>query len=322
MMTLVTRLDQWQRRHRPAAFIVAVLRKGGDDGVGALAGLIAYFSFFAIFPLLLVLVTLTGWALSGNPDLRDRILDSALSQIPVIGTDLASNVNPIDGSPLVVVLGLLTALWAGLGVGRGLQRAFDTAWYVPRSERPLLVAARLRALGVVTILGLALVVGSAAAGVVAGIGSASVAGRAAGAVISVALVFAVLLGTFRVLTPTRPWSSLWPGAVVATVGWIVLQVLGAWFVDRVVRRAGDTYGVFAVVIGLLIWLSLLARLLVTAAEVNVVRALRLWPRSLLGPPVSDDDTPADQEAYRRSAGAERRTAGEQVAVTFAPRDGS
>ena len=46
---------------------------------------------------------------------------------------------------------------------------------------------------------------------------------------------------------------------MATVGWAVLQVIGAWFVGRVVSRAGNTYGVFAVVIGLLVWLSLLAR---------------------------------------------------------------
>jgi len=283
MSPSIASIDQWQRRHPVAAFGVAVIRKGGDDQAGALAGLVAYFAFLAIFPLLLVLVTVAGWALVDHPDLRDRLLDSALSQFPVVGTDLRANVGTIDGSGVVVALGLLAALWAGLGLGRGLQRAFDTVWAVPVSERPLFVAARLRSLAVVTILGATLVIGSGAAALLAGVGGASAPGRIAGAVLTIVVVLAALLVLFKVLSPQEPWSMLWPGALVATVGWLGLQLLGAWFVARVVGRAGNTYGVFAIVIGLLVWLSLLARLLVVAAEVNVVRARHLWPRSLLPP---------------------------------------
>jgi YihY family inner membrane protein len=310
------RVDTWQRRHRVPGFVVGVLRKGSDDRSAALSGLVAHYAFFSLFPLLLVLVTVAGWALADRPDLRDRVLDSAVSQVPVIGSDLRANVGHIEGNGLTLVLGLATALWAGLGMGRGLQHAFDTVWSVATVERPLLLRARLRALAVVGILGGLLVLGSVAAGVVAGVGGASVGGRVGGAAITLALVAAAMVGVFHVLSPREPWSDLWPGALVTTACWAVLQVLGAWFVNRVVSRAGDTYGVFAVVIGLLVWLTLLARTLIVAAEVNVVRARRLWPRSLMGPPMGTDPTEADREAYRLQARAEQRLAAEVVDVTF------
>jgi YihY family inner membrane protein len=283
MTTAVSRIDRWQRSHPIPAFAVAVIRKGGDDQAGALAGLIAYFAFLAIFPLLLVLVTVAGWVLANHPDLRDRLLNSALSQFPVVGTDLRANVGSINGRGWVVVLGLLGALWAGLGLGRGLQRAFDTVWVIPTEQRPLFVAARLRSLAIVAILGVTLVVGTVAAALLAGVGRANAIGRVGGAALTAVIILAAILALFRVLTPHEPWGVLWPGAVLATSGWLGLQALGAWFVSRVVHHAGNTYGVFAIVIGLLVWLSLLARLLVVAAEVNVVRARQLWPRSLLPP---------------------------------------
>jgi uncharacterized BrkB/YihY/UPF0761 family membrane protein len=56
-----------------------------------------------------------------------------------------------------------------------------------------------------------------------------------------------------------------------------------------------TYGLFAIVLGLLAWIFLQARLVVYAAEVNVVRVERLWPRSLAAP-TTEADARA-QEAY-------------------------
>src|SRR5262249_13977506 len=103
--------------------------------------------------------------------------------------------------------------------------------------------------------------------------------------------------------------------VLAAVGWAALQALGGIYVDRVVRRANQTYGLFAIVIGLLSWLYLGAQMLLYAAEANVVRARRLWPRSLLEP-VPD----ADKQALRAAARAEERRDGERIEVTFESRD--
>jgi hypothetical protein len=60
--------------------------------------------------------------------------------------------------------------------------------------------------------------------------------------------------------------------------------------------------VFGLVLGLLAWLYLQAQITLYAVELNVVKARRLWPRSLFPPPL----TKQDLEAYRLYAQAEQR----------------
>ena len=78
-----------------------------------------------------------------------------------------------------------------------------------------------------------------------------------------------------------------------------------------IERASATYGLFAAVIGLLSWLWLTAQLLLISAEVNAVRAARLWPRSLGGPL-----TAADQQALERAAAMAQSDPRQRIAVTF------
>jgi uncharacterized BrkB/YihY/UPF0761 family membrane protein len=87
---------------------------------------------------------------------------------------------------------------------------------------------------------------------------------------------------FRLLTRAPPpIRAILPGAAVAAVGWAVLQLVGGYFVSHQIEGATPAYGTFAVVIGLLAWVHLGAMLTVLSAELNVVRARGLWPRSLL-----------------------------------------
>ena len=92
----------------------------------------------------------------------------------------------------------------------------------------------------------------------------------------------------------------------------ILQLVGGIYVTHVITHARETYGVFATVMGLLVWLHLLAQMTLYSAEINVVVVRKLWPRSLLGPP----DIPADQETLRALAKVEERHDDEQVDVRF------
>jgi hypothetical protein len=67
-----------------------------------------------------------------------------------------------------------------------------------------------------------------------------------------------------------------------------LQAVGGYLVGHYLRHTSQVYGVFAIVLGLLFWLYLGAQLTLYAAEVNVVAARRLWPRSVLQPPLAAD----------------------------------
>src|SRR6185312_3135834 len=213
--------------------------------------------------------------------------------------------------PLLLVFGLVTALWAGLGVMLALARAFETIWDVPRVEQRGAVAARLRGTVVLLVLGVGIVVST----VVTGSAVTGHFGPGAERLLTVAasvglnaLVFGV---AFRVLGEPLRVVEILPGAAVAAVGALLLQLAGTWYVDGAVDRASDTYGAFAIVIGLLSWFLLGSNLLVLAAELNVVLHRRLWPRSLTG-----DLAPADRAAMRVAARAAQRDEREEIAVSF------
>jgi uncharacterized BrkB/YihY/UPF0761 family membrane protein len=74
----VRRADRFQQRHVALAFPWAVAQKFGNDQAAGKAALMAYYGLFALFPLLLLLATVLGFTLSGNPALRERLIDSAL----------------------------------------------------------------------------------------------------------------------------------------------------------------------------------------------------------------------------------------------------
>jgi len=70
-------------------------------------------------------------------------------------------------------------------------------------------------------------------------------------------------------------------------------VFGGYVVGHQLNRASELYGTFGVVLGLLTWLFLQAELTLFAAEVDVILARRLWPRSIT-PGKADQADQADQ----------------------------
>lgn len=277
---IVAAVDRFQRGHAWLAFPVAVAKKFSSDRGGNLAALIAYYGFFSIFPLLLVLVSGLGFVLADDPALQRDILDSSLASFPVIGDQIRENIGSLDGSAVAIVIGLTTALWAGLGVVRSIQQAMDRVWDVPRSEEAPFIARNLRGLGFVVVLGGGVLLSTVAAGTLSdvGIGWAASVGALA---LPFALSFGVALVAFRMLTSAQiGCRDVVPGALLAAFGWTVLQSVGGVLVRNQVQESSSTYGTFALVIGLLFWMLLIARITLYAAEVNVVRARRLWPRGL------------------------------------------
>lgn len=272
--------DRYQRRSPRLGFVVAVLGRYDEDQGSQMGALIAYYGFFSLFPLLLVFVTVLGFVLQGNPGAQESLVHSTLSQFPIIGTQLQSNVHSLKGSVVALVIGLLGALLAGLGITGATQSAFNNVWQIPRRSQLGFFAWRLRGLGLLAVVGLLSVVSTVAAGYV----TAQTAGVAAvvigvlGALAANLLLFFVV---FRMLTAEEvDTRDLIPGVILAAVLWQLLAHIGGIYVENVVRHAKETSGLFAFVLGLLTWLYLGGQVLVLAAEVNVVRARRLWPRGL------------------------------------------
>jgi membrane protein len=309
-MRPVRRFDELQQRKRWLALPIAVVKKFGDDQAGNLAALIAYYAFFSLFPLLLVLTTILGFVLHGNTSAQLSVEHSALAQFPIIGQRI--QLHALSGSVPALVIGLVTSLLAGMGVTGAAQNAFDRVWAIPYKDRPNFIQQRLRGLGLLTFLGLMFLVSTAASGLVSG-GFGGIGDKIVGYAIALVVNFALYFAAFRLMTVNAvPSRDLRTGVIVAGIVWTILQSLGGYYIGHVLKNQSSVGGEFGLVIALLVWLHLGAQMTLYAAEVNVVVTRRLWPRSLFGPP----EAPADKRTLRALAKVEERSEEQQVDVKF------
>jgi membrane protein len=320
-MRLTERFDRYQRRHRWVGYPIAVIYKFFDDQGTYLAALITFYGFLSLFPLLLLLSSILGFLLESSPRLQQAVLDSALSQFPIIGDELREPTS-LHGSGIAVAIGAVTAVYGALGVAQATQNAMNVAWAVPRNLRPNPLKARLRSLLLIATAGIPVL----ATTILSALGSSgqSYGADISGAVAVAATLAAVVVNTvvfvlvFRVSTTRRLTTrQVAPGALAAAAAWQLLQLTGTAYVGRVFKDASNTYGIFALVLGLLAWLFLASIALVLCVEINVVRTKRLYPRSLRTPFTDDVDlTLGDQRAYTDAAAAQRVKGFESVVVRF------
>jgi membrane protein len=315
LLAPVKRFDDFQQSHKWIGVPMAVLKKFSDDSAGNLAALVAYYAFVSLFPLLLVMTTVLGFVLHGNPDAQKEVEKSVLGQFPVIGNQI--QLHSLTGKVSSLVIGLVVTLFGALGVTSAAQNAFDQVWAVPRKARANFLTSRLRGLALFASLGILFLISTVISGFASGIHGplGKIAVIAAGLLLNLSLFSA----SFRFLTSdTVPTRCLWIGVAFAACFWTLLQIVGGIYINHVVRHASPVGEQFALVIGLLLWLHLGAQVTLYAAEINVVLARKLWPRSLVGPP----EAAADEKTLTALAKVEERHDTEQVAVTFAPPDES
>jgi membrane protein len=306
------RADRWQAGHPAVGFPFAVLKKFIEDDAASLGVQVAYWGFFSVFSLLLAFVAILGFVLRGDPSFQQQVVDSTLERMPVIGPQISGHFGSLPGSGVALALGLLGAVWTGLGVTLAMSSALDRVWSVPCLDRSGFVKSRIRGLLVLASVGAINVVATAAVGsaTTGAIGPTSAAVLSITAAAGVDLV--VFVVSFRLLTTAAVTvRQVLPGALLATGCWLALQALGGVYVTKVLTGSSQTYGGFAVVVGLLAWLLIASEITLVAAEVNVVLAHELWPRSSAGSLM-----PADERAMRDSVVAERRDPREQIDVTF------
>ena len=324
MAAWVDRVDAFQQRHPVLGFPLAVVYKFFDDQGNYLAAIVTYYAFIAIFPLLLIASSVLGLLLKGDAELRQAVLTSALSQFPIVGTQIGAP-QGLQGSVSAVVIGSLAALYGVIGLGQAAQNAVNTAWSIPRNSRLNPVVSRVRSFILMVLAGVTVLL-------VAMLSSASshlsVFGADAGtglnllfSFLAVALNAVVISIMMRLATAQQEtMSQVLPGGITIAVLWQALQLLGGAYVSRVVSRADDMSAIFAVVLGLIALIYLAAVIGVFGLEVNVVLARRLYPRALLTPFTDDVHlTEADRRAYADYAKAQRHKGFQRVRVSFSNR---
>ncbi len=320
-MTLVERLDRFQRAHPRAGLPLAVAYKFFDDQGSYLAALIAYYGLLSLVPLLLLSSTILNFVLEGHRDLQQKVFKSALGQFPIVGEQLA-NEKGVTGSSLGLTVGIVGTLFFGLNVAQAGQNAMNTIWRVPRNDRPNPFKSRGRSVALLSLGGVSVLVttgltalGSEVDGL--GITTKVLIGLGTLALNVVFFTAGFMLATARPLTLRQTV----PGAFGAAVVWQGLQYVGALYVSHAVQGASEVNGVFALFLGLMAWLYLGSLVAVLAVEYNTVRSFKLYPRSLLTPFTDNVQlTSADVESYTQQAEAQRFKGYEEITVRFEPPD--
>lgn len=324
MTSVVNRVDNFQRNHRVLGFPLAVVYKYFDDQGAYLAAIITYYAFIAIFPLLLMGSSILGFFLQGDSGLRDRLLNSALSQFPIIGDQLGRP-EGLSGNSSAIVIGALVATYGAMGLGQACQNAANVAWSVPRNSRANPLLMRFRSLIFLAIGGLGILAVAVTTSLLAN--PQSLGARVEESLswlirlVGFFLTVLIFVGLFRLVSAGRAGvRSVFPGAFASAVMWQLLQVGGNSYVTNVITKSNQMNQTFALVLGLIAFIYLAGVMAVMGLELNVVLRRNLYPRALLTP-FTDNVllTPADRRAYAGYAKSQRHKGFQSVDVSFEDR---
>ena len=304
-------IDDWQRASRAVGLTYAVIQKFGDDDANEFVVALGWYGFVAIYPLLLVVITIFGFI--GAASLGHQIV-SSLHEFPVIGSQFnpENSSESLQGSGIGLAIGLIGLIYGAQGVTQTVQQAMAGVWNVPKVDRPGFAPRLARSLIALAIIGAAFVLNAAAGTFVTNTG-VGIAIRVC-AVVGMLLLNAMLyVAVFRVATPGRVATlDLLPGAVLASLGFTLLITVGSGLVQHQLRHSSATYGQFGLVIGLVGFLFLLAKISLYAAELNPVVSRHLWPRAMLG----SDPTEADRQVLSVIAHQYRQRDDQRIGVGF------
>lgn len=265
--TTAPKVMHLRRRSRVIDSLVETLDGFRRHLSGRNAAVLAYYGFLTLFPLLLAATTILGFVLEGDPELQSRIIDSALSQIPVIGSDLEPG-STINGNWWALVIGLGLALWGSLKAFVAIQSALDDVWEIPVDDRANGAVRRVRALVGVAVIGLGQI-GAVALAAIVSEAALPGFGRILITLGGLVLNMIVVATMFRYLTSQHTtWSMVWPGAAFTGALYTVLQFSGTRLVTHTLDDAENVYGTFAATLALLSWLSLHALISLLGAELN------------------------------------------------------
>lgn len=313
-MTALKRLfavvDRFQGRHRAVGVAYAVVKKFGNDNANLLVVSLGWYGFLAIFPLLLVVVTIFGFI--GIESLGNGIV-STLHQFPVVG----SSFNPegsshLHGSFLALVIGLLGLLYGAQGVTQTAQQAMASVWNVPQYRRSGFLPRLGRSLLGLSIIGGAFVINAFASTYLTG-SVHMVVVRTLGIVGLLLVNVGLYLAAFRVLTPGQFGTRcLLPGSIAGGAGFTLLITVGAGLLTHELKNTSTTYGAFGSVIGIVAFLLLLSKVSIYAAELNPVLERSLYPRAMPFGKTTD----ADRKVLSYLAQQEQSREDQVIAVEF------
>ena len=252
--------------------LLAAWKLTGQTNGNLYAAAITYFSFLALFPLILLAVAVLGFVLHGHPATLQTLFDNVSKNMPgKLGDTVKEAIRTaIDKRTGVGLIGLVGVLLTGLGWIGNLRAAIDAVWGLTPAKRNF-VMVKLSNLLVLLGLGLGLavslgvgVVGTAVSSqVVSGLGLSGVTGmtlllKVVAIVLGVAGDFVIFWWLLvRLPQIDVPRAIGVKGALMAAVGFEVLKIVGTYTIAK--SAQSPTAGPFASILAVLIWIQLVSR---------------------------------------------------------------
>jgi len=245
-----------------------------------LAAGVGYFAFFSIFPATALAFTVFGFVLRGQPELLSSIVSQLSAYLPGLVRDaqhpeglIAIQAPQAVALTITGVFAFIALVLAGLG-WLGATRDGVRAIFGASGSAGNIITNKVRDVGVLFTLGLGVVffavltsvVGGAAGWIAERIG---LSGHGwifvlAGFAVSVPADTGLMMVLLRVVSGvSAPWRNLFQGALVGGVGFSVLKISAAALLSSV--TSNPLFASFAIVVGLLFWLNLVARLTLISA---------------------------------------------------------
>lgn len=257
--------------------VVAAQRYQGQKGDYYAAGM-TYFTVLALFPLLMVAFAIAGFVLVNHPEWLDQIQSQIAENVPgSFGETINSLIETaISSRTSVGIIGLLGALYAGLGWMANLREALTAMWE-SQHEKGGFLATKVKDFAALLGLGTALVLSLALSALAGGDIMRSILELVelddvpgVGIALRVFSILLALAGTWALFTwvisrlPREPVTlrSAAKGALLAAVGFEIFKQLGAIYLASV--TSGPAGVVFGPIIGLLVFVFTTSRLLLFA----------------------------------------------------------
>lgn len=250
------------------------------DNLTDLAAALTYYGVLAIFPMLIVLVSILGLVgHSATQPLIENLDKVAAGPAKEIFTSAIKNIQSSKGTAgILFIVGLAGGLWSTSGYIGAFMRASNIIWDV-REGRPIWKTISIRL--AVTLLTVVLLTVSAVAVVLTG-GLAKEAGNLIGVgqsavtawdiakwpvlVLLVGLMLAILyLASPNVRHPGFRWIS--PGSILAVLLWMVASVAFALYIASFASY-NKTYGALGGIVVFLVWLWITNTVILLGAELN------------------------------------------------------
>src|ERR1035438_5791866 len=156
----IGKVNRTQQKLPITSFIVAVIKKYGDDKAGQQAALLTYYSFLSLFPLLLTLTTITDVLIGSNSGLKTTILHGLTDYFPLLGSQLTEHVHKLHASGIALATGLIFTLYGTKGVANVFRNGVQDIWQIPKEDRDSFPETLYKSITVIIVGGLGFIIAS------------------------------------------------------------------------------------------------------------------------------------------------------------------